>query len=287
MGTYVDNFTGKTAVITGAASGIGLELAHRFGAAGMNLVIADIEEPALAAASSALGAAGCDVASMVVDVRDLEQLRALESLARDRFADVHLLCNNAGVGGGGPIADLDNLDMWRWVIDVDLWGVIYGCKVFLPAMIKHGEPCHVVNTASMAGHGSVAGMGAYCVSKYGVVALSETLAMEMTMNQTNVGVSVLCPAFVKTGIANSDRNLPDDLKAKVPAPGEGGMRDILDALVAGGISTEAVAEAVHDAVANDRFWILTHDESRAHILGRANGIVNGTHPGATLPGNRG
>ncbi len=280
----MDSLNGRTAVITGAASGIGLELAHRFGREGMNLVLADVEAPALDTASAALSDAGYPVESMVVDVRELEAIQALEALARERFTNVHVLCNNAGVGGGGSVADLDNLELWKWVIDIDLWGVIYGCKAFLPAMIEHGEPCHVVNTASMAGLGSTPGMGAYSVAKYGVVALSETLSMEMSQDAPQVGVSVLCPAFVRTAIADSGRNLPDDLKTQVEermanaSPEQAAMSDFISALVEGGISTEIVADAVHDAVMNNNFWILTHDDSRPHVLGRAKSIVEGINP---------
>jgi NAD(P)-dependent dehydrogenase (short-subunit alcohol dehydrogenase family) len=266
----MDNLDGKTAVITGGASGIGLAMAHRFGAAGMNLVIGDIEVPAMEAAVTELAAAGYAVASLQVDVREIEQQRELERVAIEAFGKVHVLCNNAGVGAGGPVADPDNLEVWRWTIDIDLWGVIYGCKVFLPAMIAHGEPCHVVNTASMAGHGSAPFMGAYSVAKYGVVALSETLTKEMQLANNDVGVSVLCPAFVATGIAKSDRNMPN--------PVAGGMQATIESLVANGIATEVVADAVHDAVIENKFWILTHDEAKQGVLDRAQQIVDCVNP---------
>ena len=268
---------GKTAVITGAASGIGLELANQFGAVGMNLVLADIEIEALAAAVADLEAAGYPVLANQLDVRDLDQVRALESAARERFGNVHVLCNNAGVGAGGAVADPDDIEVWRWTIDINLWGVIYGCKTFLPGMIEHGEEAHVVNTASMAGLGSAPMMGAYNVSKYGVVALSETLTQEMQMGKTNVGVSVLCPAFVATSIADSQRNLPAELVDAAPGP-SGEMKSTMEALVAGGIPTEVVGAAVLDAVHHNRFWILTHPESHAGVTGRAQQIVTGVNP---------
>ncbi|MFT4774712.1 MAG: NAD(P)-dependent dehydrogenase (short-subunit alcohol dehydrogenase family) [Candidatus Azotimanducaceae bacterium] len=276
----MENLNGKTAVITGGASGIGLAMAHRFGAAGMNLVIGDIEVPAMEVAVAELTAAGYSVVSLQVDVRDIEQQRELERVAIEAFGKVHVLCNNAGVGAGGPVADPDNLEVWRWTIDIDLWGVIYGCKVFLPAMIAHGEPCHVVNTASMAGHGSAPFMGAYSVAKYGVVALSETLTKEMQFANNAVGVSVLCPAFVATGIAKSDRNMPDNLRPE-PAnnPVAGGMQATIESLVANGIASEVVADAVHDAVIENKFWILTHDETKPGVLERAQQIVDGVNPG--------
>lgn len=275
----MDDFSGKTAVITGAASGIGLELAKQFGAAGMNLVLADVERPALDRAETELSEAGYPVLAREIDVREHDQIIDLDRAARDRFGNIHVLCNNAGVGAGGPVADPDNLEAWRWTIDINLWGVIYGCKVFLPAMIEHGEQCHIVNTASMAGLGSAPMMGPYNISKYGVVALSETLSKEMQMMQTAVGVSVLCPAFVATGIATSDRNMPDDVRSTLPErPASGGMQSQIEAMVAGGISTEVVGQHVLDAVRHDRFWILTHDEAKAGVTQRADQIVNGVNP---------
>jgi len=275
----MQDLSGKTAVITGAASGIGLELANQFGAAGMNLVLADIEADALDAAAADLEAAGYPVLAHQLDVRDLDQVRGLESAARERFGNVHLLCNNAGVGAGGAIANSDDIEMWRWTIDINLWGVIYGCKVFLPAMIEHGEQAHIVNTASMAGLGSAPMMGAYNVSKYGVVALSETLTQEMQIGKTNVGVSVLCPAFVATSIADSQRNLPSELVDAAPVA-SADMQSAIRAMVAGGIPTEVVGAAVLDAVLDNKFWILTHPESHAGITGRADQIVNGVNPAA-------
>ena len=275
----MDDFSGKTAVITGAASGIGLELAKQFGAAGMNLMLADVERPALDRAEAELREAGYPVSAREIDVRDHDQIIDLDHAARDRFGNVHVLCNNAGVGAGGPVADPDNLEAWRWTIDINLWGVIYGCKVFLPGMIEHGEQCHIVNTASMAGLGSAPMMGPYNISKYGVVALSETLSKEMQIMQTAVGVSVLCPAFVATGIANSDRNMPDDVRATLPKQAaSSGMQAQIEAMVAGGINTEVVGQHVLDAVRNDRFWILTHDESKASVTARADDIVNSVNP---------
>jgi len=275
----MDDFSGKTAVITGAASGIGLELAKQFGAAGMNLMLADVERPALDRAEAELREAGYPVSAREIDVREHDQIIDLDHAARDRFGNVHVLCNNAGVGAGGPVADPDNLEAWRWTIDINLWGVIYGCKVFLPGMIEHGEQCHIVNTASMAGLGSAPMMGPYNISKYGVVALSETLSKEMQIMQTAVGVSVLCPAFVATGIANSDRNMPDDVRATLPKrAASSGMQAQIEAMVAGGINTEVVGQHVLDAVRNDRFWILTHDESKASVTARADDIVNSVNP---------
>jgi len=276
----MQDLNGRTAVITGGASGIGLALAHRFGVAGMNLVLGDIESDALDGATDELTEAGYDVAAMRLDVSDLDGIRAFEAFARESFGNVHLLCNNAGVGAGGPVADPENLDLWKWTIDINLWGVIYGCKVFMPAMLEHGEGSHIVNTASMAGHLSAPMMGPYNISKYGVVALSETMAKEMAMMQTDLGVSVLCPAFVQTQIATSDRNLPDDIKQAHADEGQdtSGTQSAIEQLVASGIPTADVADAVHDAVVAGDFWILTHDETKPAITERARQIVDGINP---------
>lgn len=278
----MQNFSGKTAVITGAASGIGLAMAHRFGAAGMNLVLGDVEHNALDAATAELTDAGYEVAAMQLDVSDFDGIVAFEAFARESFGNVHVLCNNAGVGAGGPVSDLDNLDLWKWTIDIDLWGVIYGCKVFLSGMIEHGEEAHIVNTASMAGHLSAPMMGPYNIAKYGVVALSETMSKEMQMMRTKVGVSVLCPAFVATKIASSDRNVPDEIREAhdIPDPEADsvGMRRKMEELVALGLPADGVAEAVYTAVADDKFWILTHPETANDITERARQIVEGVNP---------
>lgn len=266
-------------MITGGASGIGLALAHRFGTAGMRLLVADIEEPALEAASRELRDAGHEVEATVTDVSDLAQIEALASTAAATYGNVHLLCNNAGVGGGGSLlVPESDLDIWKWTIDIDLWGVIYGCKVFMPAMAAHGEGAHVVNTASMAGLGAPAFMGAYSVAKYGVVSLSESLAREAQVLGLDIGVSVLCPAFVATAIADSARNLPADIKAPPTETGEFG--DVVRQLVASGMPPAQVADAVHDAVVDDRFWILTHEEGKVAVSARAEEIVSGANPSA-------
>lgn len=277
----MEQLQGKTAVITGAASGIGLAMAHRFGSLGMQLMLADIETGALADAQQGLNAAGYETESFELDVRDFDQIQALEAASRERFGNVHVLCNNAGVGAGGPVAGTDDIERWKWTIDINLWGVIYGCKVFLPAMIEHGEPAHVVNTASMAGHVASAFMGAYNVSKFGVVALSETLSREMQLAATNVGVSVLCPAFVQTGIGDSARNMPDELQVE-PTAESLAMKEIVDAMIAGGIQADEVAAAVSDAVINNKFWILTHPETHDAISTRAADIVNNVTPSLDL-----
>jgi NAD(P)-dependent dehydrogenase (short-subunit alcohol dehydrogenase family) len=202
----MDTFEGKVAVITGGASGLGLAMAHRFADAGANIVIADIEAEPLAMAEAAIAAKGVKVLPRRTDVAKADELEALAESAYRRFGAVHILCNNAGVGGtSGATWELSLAD-WQWVVDVDLWSVIHGIRSFVPRMIAGGEEAHVVNTASIAGLVSGAVGGPYTVSKFGVVALSEQLYYELGRAGHNIGVSVLCPGFVNTNIYDSGRN---------------------------------------------------------------------------------
>ena len=274
----MDDLRGRTAVITGGASGIGLAAARRFAAAGMNLVLADIEEPVLESVVGELGGSGVAVVGVRTDVADRESVEALTAAATERFGSVHVLFNNAGVGIGGPLlADDDQFyEKFDWTMGVNLMGVLHGIRSFVPAMIAHGEPAHVVNTASMAGL-MPAPLGAYTVSKYATVALSELLAQETA--GTNVGVSVVCPFFVKTEIGESDRNLPEHLVSIEEPTAEQEIRsEVVRDLIAGGIEPALVAEQVHDAIVGGRFWILTHPGSEDHPRERAEQIAAGTMP---------
>lgn len=261
----METLTGRTAVITGAASGIGLAMAHRFAAEGMRLVLSDIEGDTLAAVAAELPD-DTEVVTTVCDVSDAAQIEALRATALDAFGAVHLVCNNAGVGGGGPMAEID-LDTWRWVIDVDLWSVIHGVRTFLPLLVEQGEG-HIVNTASVAGLFSAPFMGPYNVAKYGVVALSETLSVELQMSQSPVGVSVLCPSWVRTNIATSARNKPGADPSETDALG-----DIVQKFIDDGIDPAIVADKVCDAVRTGRFWILTHDDTPKAIDRRISSML--------------
>ena len=266
----MNDLDGRVAVITGAASGIGLAMAHAFGAEGMRLVLADIEAPALEAAVAELDDS-IERLAVVCDVSKADDIEALRAAALDAFGSVHVVCNNAGVGGGGPTSAID-VDDWKWVIDIDLWSVIHGVRVFLPGLIEQGEG-HIVNTASVAGLFSAPFMGPYNVAKYGVVALSETMRSELLMSQSPVGVSVLCPSWVRTNIATSIRNKPGASTADVEALGE-----IVQPLIDKGIDPAAVAAQVVDAVRNDRFWIITHDDTDAAVTARTRSILDRTDP---------
>ncbi|MEQ8841900.1 MAG: SDR family NAD(P)-dependent oxidoreductase [Acidimicrobiales bacterium] len=274
----MEHFENRTAVITGGAGGIGLATAERLGREGMNLVIGDIEERVLVAEVARLCADGFRAIGVVTDTADYASVKALAAAAAAEFGDVHLLFNNAGVGGGGPMLDPDDMDAWEWVLGVNLFGVVHGIKAFGPAMLAHGHPCHIVNTASMAGLLPTPGLGAYNASKSAVVAISETLALENA--QTDLGVSVLCPGFVRTGIADSDRNLPEHMASQREEPSEEQelMRAVVRDLVNGGIEASEVADRVFDAVRAGTFYILPHPRFGPQVAARSARIVAGEHP---------
>jgi NAD(P)-dependent dehydrogenase (short-subunit alcohol dehydrogenase family) len=251
------DFSGKVAVITGAADGIGRALAGAFAAAGARLVLADVDGPRVEAVGRELARLGTQVLTAPSDVSKQDQVLALRDAARARFGTVHVLCNNAGVGGGGPIRN-QSLDDWKWIVDVNLWGVIYGIHSFLPILLANDDGGHVVNTASLAGLAVAPGLGPYCVTKFGVVALSETLDAELEAEGSAVGVSVLCPGFVRTNIFTSGRNRPARLgkQAKTPRP----TADAQAAIEPLFIEPAQVADDVVDAIVHDKFWIFTHPQ---------------------------
>lgn len=278
----MEHLDGKVAVITGAASGIGLAMARRFGAAGMHLMLADIDEAALGDAAASLRGEGRDVSTFVCDVSDPAAVDALAADTNEAYGAVHLVCNNAGVGTGGAMADVP-LAEWEWVLGVNLWGVVYGVRSFLPLLREAGEG-HIVNTASVAGLFSAPYMGPYNVSKFGVVTLSETLFHELRLSGEPIGVSVLCPAWVRTRIHESARNRPAAAGGPVD-PGEGldGVGEIMRNFIESGMDPDAVADAVLAAVVENRFYILTHDDSAAAVAARAEAIATATPPPFVMP----
>jgi len=277
----MQDFKGKTAVVTGAASGIGRALAERFASAGMRVVLADVEEAPLREAEESLLERGVEAVGVRTDVRKLESIEELHARALEAFGKVHVLCNNAGVGSGGLTWQSANAD-WEWVLGVNLWGVIHGVRTFLPGMLEHGEDGHIVNTASMAGMVAGPFMGPYNVSKFGVVALSETLFHELNMTQAKIGVSVLCPGWVSTNIADSSRNRPEDLPATPPAAPVGGpqMQDVMRDLLASGMAPRELAESVFSSIEERRFYILTHPEMKGAIRARFDAILEERDPGS-------
>jgi len=267
----VRELTGKVAVVTGAASGIGLALASRFGAEGMRVVLADVETAALERAVGQLRADGVTVVGVPTDVASAESVAALSTLAVEAFGAVHLLCNNAGVGGTGTLAWEGAVAMWDWMIGVNLLGVVHGLRAFVPLMVEQGEG-HVVNTASMSGFAAgLSASTAYTATKYGVIGLSESLALELELIGSPVRVSVLIPGPVETNIANAVRNWPfelgpapgrarDDRVGNLPVPG------VLVRSLQSKMDPDEVALLVRDGVLDDRFWIATHPAEFAAVV---------------------
>lgn len=274
----MQNLSGKVAVITGGASGIGRAVARRAAAEGMRIVVADIEEGPLKEVQRELGSAGADALGVVTDVSDAHSVRALRDAALDRFGAVHLVHNNAGVGLGGPIWEVSEED-WRWILGVNLWGVVHGVATFVPLLIEQGEG-HVVNTASIAGLISAGFLGPYNATKQAVVAISETLLKDLQAMGASVGVSVLCPGFVQTRIAESDRNRPGSAHDGEEG-GAAELRAAVQSLVDAGIPPEGVADRVLEAVRDDTFYILTHPELMGEVERRFEEIVQGRPPSPT------
>jgi NAD(P)-dependent dehydrogenase (short-subunit alcohol dehydrogenase family) len=277
----VEELAGRVAVITGGASGIGLAMAQRFAGEGMRIVLADIERPVLAHAGDELAAAGIDVLTVPTDVSLAEDVEALAATTLEHFGDVHLVCNNAGVGSRGlPIAELP-LEDFTWVVSVNLFGVVHGIRAFLPHLRANGVG-HIVNTASMSGLYHLPRMGPYNASKAAVVALSETLRFELDADGSGVGVSVLCPSWVRTNISTSDRNRPErfaytlDTDQMAEAAEYKAKRRQQLATIA--LDPPAIAEQVCDAVRCDRFYVLTHPESIPPFEDRARRILAGDNP---------
>jgi NAD(P)-dependent dehydrogenase (short-subunit alcohol dehydrogenase family) len=277
----VDVLYGRVAVITGGASGIGLAMARRFASEGMRIVLADIERPVLDRAGEELAGDGADVLTVPTDVSVVEEVEALAATTIEHFGDVHLVCNNAGVGSRGlAVADLPLAD-FTWVIGVNLFGVIHGIHAFLPRLRANGVG-HIVNTASISGLYHLPRMGPYNASKAAVVALSETLRFELDAEGSGVGVSVLCPSWVRTNISTSDRNRPERFSYTIEsaqmeeaAEYKARRRQQLATLA---VDPPAIADQVCDAVKNDRFYVLTHPESIPAFEDRVRRIVAGENP---------
>jgi NAD(P)-dependent dehydrogenase (short-subunit alcohol dehydrogenase family) len=275
----MEDLQGKVAVITGGASGIGRAVADKAAAEGMKIILGDIEEGPLKAAVDDLNSTGAEALGVVTDVSDRASVEALRDAALDRFGAVHLVHNNAGIGLGGPIWEVTEED-WRWILGVNLWGVIHGVATFTPLLLEQGEG-HIVNTASIAGLIVAPFLGPYNATKQAVVAISETLFKDLQTVAAPVGVSVLCPGFVQTRIAESDRNRPGwapDRNITGAAEVQGVVQNLVDA----GIEPTTVADRVIDAVRTNTFYILTHPELDIAITTRFDDIVQGRAPSPTM-----
>jgi NAD(P)-dependent dehydrogenase (short-subunit alcohol dehydrogenase family) len=262
-------------VVTGAGSGIGAAMARTFSAAGCRVVLSDVDAVALDDAASAVKG---EHAIVVTDVSDASAVEHLADEAFSRFGAVHVVCNNAGVSTFNSI-EAQTLDDWRWVLGVNLWGVIHGVQTFLPRLLEQGEPAHIVNTSSLAGIVSgLPQLGPYNVSKVGVVALSETLRMELAMAGASVGVSVLCPGSTGTRILESERNRPDSFgREERRADGEAMRLSVLESFDGPGArSADEVASDVVDAVREGRFWIITSGEMHPLVVARFDEIAAAT-----------
>ncbi len=261
----MEHLSDKVAVITGGASGIGFATARRLASRGVRLVLADIEESALDRAATELAATGTAVEGVVCDVGDLKAVQHLADTAFEKMGAVHIVFHNAGVAVGGPIAEMQHSD-WEWTLRVNLWGPIHGVEVFTQRMIAQGQGGHMLFTASFAGLVPNVGLGPYCVSKYGVVALAEVLRRELRAH--DIGVSVLCPMRVATNIGHSERNRPNELggpEASPPVLDQGEDNQNLAGRV---LDVDDVAAQVVDAVVANRLYILPHEESRTPIRRR-------------------
>jgi len=266
---------GKTAVVTGAASGIGLGMARAFAGAGMSVVLSDIEADRLDAAVAELHGAGHGALGVVTDVTDEAQVQALADAAVAEFGAVHVVANNAGIGIGGAVDEM-SLDDWRWTIDVDLWGVIYGIRTFLPILKAQGEG-HITATSSMAGLLSGPVLGAYHVAKHGVVGLMDTVRIELAMAKSDVRASVLCPGPVDTEVARSERNRPEELSPHESSELEERFWTNLTSSLAAGMPPDEVGDLMLDAVRNERFWVLTHPEEFLPLVERRLDAIKRDH----------
>jgi NAD(P)-dependent dehydrogenase (short-subunit alcohol dehydrogenase family) len=273
---------GRTAVVTGAASGIGRAMAERFAAVGMRVVLADIEEPRLREVERELTGAGAVVAAVPCDVSSRAAVEQLAAAAESQFGSVHLLCNNAGVSGGGsPIWSTTDND-WTWVMGVNVMGVVHGLQVFVPRMLASGEECHIVNTSSVSGL-STGPHSIYGVAKHAVTRLSEITWYDLRATGAPIGISVLCPCIVATHIVTAERNRPEQLRDELDSALAERRRTAMLAgerrFLSEGMRPSAVADAVVDGVQAGRFWILVPpDLVKAEVDRRMKSILDEADP---------
>jgi len=268
----LNDLRGKGAAVTGAASGLGRAMALAFAAEGMRLALADVDEAGLEETRTLLGSPDSKIVSMRVDVSRADEVNRFAERAATELNGVHVVCNNAGVAVSGPVWETSEAE-WQWILGVNLLGVVHGVRAFAPRLIAQDEG-HIVNTASVAGLISPPGMGAYCVSKHAVVTLSEALHHDLCERGSNVGVSVLCPAYVPTGIADSKPPFVV-AKSKERLAQEAGLKK---AVTSGKLSADDVARAVVAAVKDGRFYVLTHPGIKGAVRARMEDVLEERTP---------
>ncbi len=279
----ISNFKGKVAVLTGAGSGFGLECAKIGAQLGMKLVLVDVQKDALDAAQAQMQTLGAEVIARLVDVSNEGQMQALANDVQQTFGAPNFVFNNAGVGAGGLVWENTVAD-WEWLLGVNLWGVVHGVRLFTPMMLEAAskDPTfqgHIVNTASMAGLLTPPNMGIYNVTKHAVVALTETLYQDLKLVSDQISASVLCPYFVPTGISQSHRNRPNQLKADKPTKSQLIGQAMSDKAVGSGkVSASDVAKMVFDAISQDHFYIYSHPKALGNVQHRMEAIVQGHNP---------
>ena len=279
----ISNFQGKTAVLTGAGSGFGLECARIAAGLGMNVVMVDVQQDALDKAAAEITALGAQVLAQRVDVSNAQAMQSLADAVKARFGAPHFVFNNAGVGSGGLVWE-NSLADWEWVMGVNVWGVVHGVRLFTPMMLEAAKADsayqgHIVNTASMAGLLTAPNMGIYNVSKHAVVALTETLYQDLKLVTDQVSASVLCPYFVPTGITQSQRNRPATMPEEKPTQSQLIGQAMSDKAVSSGkVSAAQVAQFVFDAIAHDQFYIYSHPQALGNVQSRMEAIVQQLNP---------
>jgi len=279
----INDFQGKTAVLTGAGSGFGLECARIGARLGMNLVLVDVQREPLEAAAEEMRAAGVQVLAQRVDVSNRMQMEVLARSVQETFGAPHLVFNNAGVGAGGLVWENSVAD-WEWVLGVNVWGVIHGVRLFTPMMLEaaRADPAwrgHIINTASMAGLLTPPNMGIYNVSKHAVVSLTETLYQDLSLVTDQIGASLLCPYFVPTGINHSERNRPENRPAMEQTASQKIGQAMTDKAVSSGkVTAPEVAQKVFDAVAANQFYVFSHPQALGAVQSRMEDVVQGRNP---------
>jgi NAD(P)-dependent dehydrogenase (short-subunit alcohol dehydrogenase family) len=289
----MDNFENKVAVITGAASGMGLAFARRFGQEGMKVVLTDVEEDALNAATQALKQEELDVIGVQANVANLDEVQSLADKAMKEFGRVDILCNNAGVAGDLDFVGQRNQplweqspELWNWTFGVNVTGVLNGIRTFLPIMLSQNEPGHVVNTASMAGLLGGSSAGIYGATKHAVVRITEALYFQLMEAESKIHASVLCPGIINTRIFSSGRNRPDIFWTTDEKPDEsdtGARIDAGDQFFAHGLPPESVADQLLESIKNNQFWVLTPDVPLERISIRHQHIIDQTNPSQLPP----